>query len=262
MSPGKVAKNAEFGPPRTINDDQFDDLIAGFGIEGIASEQLVDRLQLIVAHFQEVIGEESKAERERTRKSLRDAANWLAGAAKVIGNSGATGKEILRMTAPAALSPVFDLQWLQERFPDDILGEEEMPTAPLSGSRIRRRIHSRVWSDPEHERHLRAEAKYSFVQSKGQALLQTVLQQMSSSLSAALELSKSAGGRTPITRRREFLVNLAAAWRDIVGRNWKSRGGQDFGDFCSAVFEYVGWPTTGLEKAIEKALADKRLSQK
>lgn len=82
---------------------------------------------------------------------------------------------------------------------------------------------------------------------------------MSASLLQALELSKSVGSRTSNTRRHEFLVNLAAAWGDIVSQGRKGCGGQGFSDFCSAIFGYVGWTTTGLSRAIDKALNDKRL---
>jgi hypothetical protein len=157
MSRSKIAKNAEFGPPRTIDDVQFEELMAGFGVEGMARRQLIDRLQLIVAHFQRVISEEESTERERTRKGLQDTADRLAWAAKAIGNSGAVGKEILRLTAPAALSPMFSLTWLQQEFP----GHDMLPSAPNPRSRIKRRLRS---ADKQED--ASAEAKYYFTSSK------------------------------------------------------------------------------------------------
>jgi hypothetical protein len=244
----KVTKNDHFVSPKSIPESQLDELFEGYGITGLKKSAAADSLNDLISAHQKYISEQPRQSREAFRKSLERAANYLRSASGIIANSGVLGAEFLKKTLPSDVAPMFSVDWLNEAFPNN----DQLPDRTFEKNRIgKSRIKSRLTVEDNFER-IAEEAKYYFFRSNGQQLVARVLRDMGASLEEAIASSKLPQGKTPTSRRHNFLVGLIYLWEKKLGRDPRATKGQTFKDFCEVIFEYVGWPQVGLSKAIEK----------
>jgi hypothetical protein len=240
-----VLTSENFGPPQRISVDHMRELIEGYGISNTTGAVVIGFLNELVALHQDDIKKAHRLNRGDIRKELAGAANWLKHAAKRISNSGILGTDIIRHAAPSQLSSMFSEVWLNDLLPGNAL----LPTRSERGSRTR--IRSRLAEETEF-----AEASYYLMRAEGPQIIGAALSQISAALNEALDASRKKGGRKVNLYRHLFLLNLAVLWEEKLGRDCRSSEGQTFKHFCEDIFGYVNWPTDGIKRAIDKAVAD------
>jgi hypothetical protein len=238
-----VVKSRDFEAPGRITPSQMEGLLEAYGIAGPNKRYAVAFLNELVSASAKDIQEAQKHHRKDARKELAVAADLVAAAGKKITNSNLLGREILQHSVPNQLNGMFSLRWLNKLSP----GHALLPTMPT----LRRETPIRARTAQSDE-----EVGFRFLRLEGPKVLGSALSQIASTLSDALNRSKRKGGRTRNLHRHLFIVNLAVLWEEKLKRDCRSTQGLSFKHFCEDVFGYIGWPTGGIKRAVDKAITD------
>jgi hypothetical protein len=239
-----VVRAADLPPPRRASDEDFDAICATFKIDRSERGGLRRRLDEIADEFAANIrGERLRpdpqadfARLHRILKAIRKARLELAAP------MGGAAERGLRTAAPSLQSMV-TAGWFLAQLPR----EDEMP-----------RIMSET-SDTQHEAEREMRPRIiGFARERPVDFLSAILADVEMTLLVGARLvvllPGARGGRKPLTQRKYLLANLATCW-DAVGRQPTSGPNSQFTAFCEAVFEAIGWPTTGVEAAVPDALS-------
>jgi hypothetical protein len=123
-----------------------------------------------------------------------------------------------------------------------------MPYSPRQG---RTPIRSPQPSGPFYIEQETEQARYYFTKFRGPPTAEKMLFELESALAATLSQPAVERGRKEIFSRRLVLLNLVRFWQQQLRRHNTS---SDLSEFCTRVFEYIGWPTEGLDAALAKVL--------
>jgi hypothetical protein len=250
MSATKRLRDADFPIPQHISDDKLNAFFEGYGFGAARANRMSSWLKDLVDEYSKFM---TDARGQKTR--IDDLANLAASLEEIeraifhLKACGPVGRGIAR-NGVHSLGKMFSVLWLIETFPnDDDLPQPEFPTAGRPGRTTRTPMRVEKFHIEEHTQ----EARARFAQARNLTLMIAALDQFEQALKAALRSAKRSG-RDPCVYRHSFIVDLAICWQKI-GYNAAS---SNFLDFCQYVFEEIGWPTDGLKRAKDKALADLR----
>jgi hypothetical protein len=68
------------------------------------------------------------------------------------------------------------------------------------------------------------------------------------------------GGRKAFTYKEFLISNLVSMWEDL-GRSPTMGPGSNFVTFCTNVFQYVGWTSTGVNSSVSRVLSKRKSRQ-
>jgi hypothetical protein len=206
---------------------------------------------LIQTYAAEIKKAESAPSRTKERKNLKEALSNIREARTTIRACGVVGQLVLRAVAPKVGLTV-STGWLRRSFPHE-------PSVPLPLSDT---LHSSI-HPPIHENDDSSDLsdRVEFVRSHPVETIDVILRDvelgLESALSAMSRLPRGSGGRTPLTYRHWFLINLIVIWESL-GEQVLAGPKSKLVDFCEAVAASISWPTEGLLDAVQNAANDWR----
>jgi hypothetical protein len=241
-------------PPRKISPADFEGICDGFGIQQSNRTLLRQQLDELVEVFRRAmeagkLAPDRIADTDKVRKALKH----VRSARRLAERIGPVGVHAFRR-ATHKISPMVNSDWLRTKFPNDPNTPEDLEIWP-PGRQFR---HPALWQDLLTRLADRdAEQRWNFVYGRTAGTMAAILGDIEDSLEAvsrALALLPGArGGRQRLTFRRDLLVNLAEFW-SLQGGKVLTTQSSDFGSFCDAVCEAIGWPVEGLSSAIPDAV--------
>jgi hypothetical protein len=243
--------DANFPKPQHISHDKLNAFFEGYGFDAAQASRMSSCLKNLVDEYSEFM---TAVKDRRTR--IDDLANLAASREEIkdaifhLKACGPVGRGIARNSV-YSLGKLFSVLWLRETFPNDNdLPQPEFPTAGRSG---RTPMRTPMWAEKFCIEEHTQEARARFAQARNLSLIIAVLNQFEEALGAA-QLAAKKPGRDPCKYRHSFIMDLAVRWEKI-GYDAAS---SNFLNFCKYVFEEIGWPTDGLKRAKDKALAELR----
>jgi histone H3/H4 len=254
--PRTVIRAADLKPPSQISDEDFDEICKTSAIPASQRAVVRDFLDEAVAAFAEAITADAKlptrkADRraiQQITKDIRRAQRWSKRA------PGPAGRMGLRR-AGRKLGFIVSASWMRTRFPHD----EAAPAPvywPLS-DRDMTRSPSRVPSRPVDIDELSLDARTGFMEQRALVAIATLLGDIADALESGRRAIVQLPDRKGLVIRDYLLAALAELWRRL-GRRPTSGPNSKFGVFAEAVFEAIGWPTSGVNAALADAIVLRR----
>lgn len=235
-----VVRAADLPPPRRVSDDDFDAICATFKVDRGKQDYMRRHLNEIVDEIAaKVRGKRLRPDRQADRERLRRIHEMIQKArAELESPMGGSAEFGLQCGVPT-LVPIVTAHWFRGRLSGVIPTEEE------------------IFKDPREVEREMFPLAHDFARERPAEFLSAVLEEVEAALMIARSflgwVPGARGGRRPLTQRRYLIVNLAICWK-ALGKVPTSGPNSQFTAFCEAVFEAIGWPTTGVEAAIPDAL--------
>jgi hypothetical protein len=218
------------GEGRTIVSELLGEITGAFG------EQIERRRR-------EPSRREDRQRLERLRREIVNAQHFLKRP------TGPAGRVAFR-AAGRMLGPLISASWLRARFP----GEPLTPVPnywPNDDFRDDGRDPARSIEIDD----LSLQDRIRFAETQAPRVLSAILDHLIKSIDQAYgRIVHLPGGRKPLEIRRFMLAALAELWHRI-GRRPTTGARSQFGAFCEAIFEAMGWPTDGVNPALGDAIA-------
>jgi hypothetical protein len=243
----RVVRALDIRSPRPISSENFELIYRTFRIPAEQQEKVRDFLANAVAQFGELTAREHTVPtRKSDRLAITRIIQHMRRAQYLLKHEmGPAGLRALRLSG-RQIAPAISDAWLQSWFPNDF--EPPMPAArnPLRPSY---RDSDRL-TEAEN---LLLDYRVEFLGRWGSIAIPKLLADQINGLENGRRLIVSLpDGRTPLKIRAYMLAALAELWRKIGRR--PTSGNSQFGSFCEAIFDAIGWPTEGVKSALPAAI--------
>lgn len=251
---GKLARDADFGPPGQISQDDFEAICRDSHIPNASRADLREILDEAIEGFGLSISRQrGLPSRQYDSKTFDSAIKAIRKAQHFMKNKpGLAGQQGLR-TAARQIGSIVSASWMRDRFPND--GLTPSPRFwPVDDYDLREPSR---WAIPDRSTELddlSLNERVGFMRAKGSVAIAALLED----IAAALEAGRGAilrlpSGRKPMETRKYMLAGLANVWNQL-GRTPTTGSKSKFGEFCESVFDAIGWPTDGVNAALEEAI--------
>ena len=249
-----VTRVKDLKPPHQISEDDFEAICRDFRVS--AADQLMVRefLNDAVTSFSSVISKgRALPSRQDDRKAIKNAIEALRTAQNHLQRSpGSAGSSALRVAA-AQVGPLVSGSWMRNRFP----GDRHTPIArywPADDHDLREPPRWAVPVRPTEIDDLSLAERVAFMRAKGGSAIAALVEDIAAGLEAGrgaiLELPS---GRKPLEIRKYLLAGLAELWW-LLDRQPTTGMKSKYGEFCECVLDAIGWPTLGVNAALEDAI--------
>jgi hypothetical protein len=246
----RVVRAIHFKPPQPMSGSDFDLICSTFKIQRQHQNELRNFFADVVTVFRAAIADESSLpSRENDRVDIARAINLLREAQMLLKKKkGPAGLRAFELTGQQ-IAPALAGSWLQSHFPNEFKAPTEVnPPADYDPLRLR----DADWLSERENRSL--DFRVDFVMRHGGATITKLLSDEIMALESGHRLIiRLPPGRHPLKHRIYLLSALAELWRRI-GRPPTTGKNSEFGSFCEAVFETIGWPTDGVNSALWDAI--------
>jgi hypothetical protein len=236
----RVVRAADLEPPRQISRDDFDNICGTFKIRRQQQDEVRNLLSELVEGFGAAIVQ------DRSFPALKNAIDHLRRAQiRLKEKKGPAGLRALKLAGRIVAEAISDA-WLRKRFPNDFVevspaDYDPLPLWPLATDFLSEMENRSLGN------------RIDFMSRHGGAAINKLLSDEIAALEKGLRfIIGLPDGRRPLRHRAYMLAALAEIWRRI-GRQPKS-GNSQFGSFCEALFEAIGWPTEGVKSALPDAI--------
>ncbi len=250
--PQTIVRLAALLPPRRITDEDFELICRTYAIPPDEHLAVRDFLDECVTTFAKAVTEErNRPGRKKDRLSIQRAARdlhravyWLERAAGPAARSGlrAAGRHI---------GPMVTASWLRRRFPNDRLapGAHYWPKEDSTGRASFRDPPRSIEVDD-----LSAHERIRFAEHRPGEVITAILTRVGGALDDARRvIVQLLDGRKPLAVRNYMLAALAEQWHRLDRRPTPGKS-SEYGKFCETVFDAIGWPTEGVNRAISDAI--------
>jgi hypothetical protein len=251
----RVVRALNLKPPRPISSENFDLICRTSQIPTGQQEKVRDFLASAVAGFEELIARERRLpSRKSNRRAITRAINHLRRAEYLLKQKmGPAGLRALRLSG-RQIAPAISDAWLHSRFPNDFEPPSQLYWR-TGYNPLRPSLRDSDWLSESENRLL--DYRVGFMERWGSLAIPKLLADQISGLENGRRLIVHLpGGRTPLRNRAYMLAALAELWGKIGRR--PASGNSQFGSFCEAVFEAIGWPTEGVKSALPDAIKLRR----
>jgi hypothetical protein len=251
----KVTLAADLRPPRSISADDLKEICGTFKIPFEQQDMVRDFLADAVAGFGESMARQATLPNRRDdRVAIKQMIDHLRRAEHLLRQKrGSAGFRALQFSA-RKIAPAISDVWLKSRFPNDFAPNESY-----------RAVNYNPLRPSPRDLDLLGEAEEWSIDSRvdlmsrmgGVAIAKLLADQIAALEDGRRMIVNLPSGRKPLADRAYMLAALAWLWRRL-GRRPSSGISSQFGAFCEAVLESMGWPTDGVNAALPDAI---KLSQ-
>jgi hypothetical protein len=244
---------ADFHPPRSISDADFETICMTFGIVGDQRQIAHEFLDECVTAFAETIADQrALPSRQADRLSIERAERGIRSAIRLLNQAKGPAAQSGLRTGVGRLGSLVSASWMRRRFPND--GHTPRvyywPHDDNSG-----RTPARVPARPVDVDDLSLDERIFFAKRRGRDLTVAILAEIVEELEDAhRHIVQLPNGRKPLEYRNYLMAALAELWRRL-GKRPTSGMRSKFGAFCEAIFEALGWPTEGVNAALPGAIS-------
>jgi hypothetical protein len=247
----RVVSALNLKSPRPIRYEDFELICRTSQIPAELQEQARDFLANAVTGFGELIARERPLRsRKGDRHAITKAINHLRRAEYLLKQEmGPAGLRALRLSG-RQIAPALSDAWLRSRFPNDFEPPSEL-CRTMGSSPLRASQRDSDWRSEAENQLL--DYRLGFMERWGNIAIPNLLADQIRGLENGRRfIVHLPDGRTPLRDRAYMLAALAELWRKIGRR--PTSGNSQFGSFCEAVFEAIGWLTEGVKSALSDAI--------
>jgi hypothetical protein len=248
----KVTRAADLAPPRQISEQDFDVICRVHAIALRERAAVRAFLDDAVTGFGAVITREQMLpSRPDDRQAIARAIKHLRWTQRELTQRmGAAGRTGCR-AAGRQIASAISISWIRKHFPGDRLTPAPIYSPPDDRDG---REGFRALDLPRDTDNLSLDQRVRFMEHRGgealAALIGDIVDALEDGRRAIVQLPP---GRKPLEQRDYMLAALAEIWKRL-GRKPTSGATSQFGAFCEAVFDAIGWPTTGVKAALAEVI--------
>jgi hypothetical protein len=243
----RVVRATDLEPPQQISGDDFDNICGTFKIRRPQQDEVRNFLSELVEGFgAAIVRDRSFPNRRQDRRALKSAINHLRWTQILLKQKkGPPGQRALNLAGRIVAAAISDA-WLRKRFPNEFVevspaDYDPLPLWPLATDFLSEMENRSLGN------------RIDFMSRHGGAAIDKLLSDEIAALEKGLRfIIALPDGRRPLRHRAYMLAALAEVWRRIGRR--PTSGNSQFGSFCEAVFEAIGWPTEGVKSALPDAI--------
>jgi len=235
-------------------DDLRQGLVQTLGFSSNEAVQLTHFLQheLVPATIRFMKAQSPASTASKDRATVKSAVNSLRKARLYLDSCGLP----VRMTIEpslGSLGEMFSALWLRENIP----GGDYLPRSVSREGEGRGRLRTGTRGAHVDIEQDSFENRFHFLRSRGFYVIVKALAKMEKEMEFGVRRSVQRRGRKSNTYRDYFIQELISFWKYRLRKPTPQTIGSDLGTFCHRVFESVGWPTGGLDAAIQKQLSSR-----
>lgn len=244
---------ADFKAPRQISDEDFDTICRVSAIPRDKRAMVREFLDDAVTGFAEAMTTElalpsRKADGLAIKRAI---ANLRKAQHSLKRSAGPAGVRGLR-AAGRHIAPALSVSWMQRHFPEDRAAPDAILWPPDDRS-DRDRFGGRAPLRPTDTDALSEHQRIEFMGARGNVAIAVLLGDIADALNDGRRaIVQLPDGQKPLEHRAYMLAALAELWHRLDRR--PTSGNSQFGAFCEAVFEPIGWPTEGVNAALPDAI--------